>query len=464
MSRRHRRAPRPPGGSAAARRRRGGPEAGTVAPAGTIPAVPALPGAAEVIRLGNGLTAGLLDNPQAPLVTTVLWYRAGSRDEPPGHGGLAHFLEHMMFKGSARYGPGEIDRRTQALGGINNAFTDHDGTAYWFSFARDRWREALAIEADRMAGLVLDPEAVASERRVILEEIAMVEADPWDALHLAVEAALFAGHPYGRPVLGTRRELAATGAAELAAFHHARYRPDGAVLVVAGDLDGGRAGAAAAAVEAALGGLPAGAAARPAAPPARFPDRLRRLSRRQGEVGRLMLALPAPPAGHPDHAPLAMLIEILASGRASRLHRALVDDGQLCVWADADLGASLDPGAVVFSFELLPGVAPERAEQALLAELAALAGPGARTPPSEAEVERARRVVVADWVFGHERIHQQALAAAYALAFFDDLEHPQRELARVLEADRETLLEVAARWLRPERGAVLGWSLPREEG
>ena len=426
--------------------------------------MPALPGTAEVIRLPNGLTAALLDNPQAPLVTTVLWYRAGSRDEPAGHGGVAHFLEHMMFKGSARYGPGEIDRRTQALGGSNNAFTDHDGTAYWFSFARDRWREALAIEADRMAGLALDPEAVDSERRVILEEIAMFEADPWDSLHQAVAAELFDGHPYGRPVLGTRRELKATGAPVLAAFHRERYRPDGAVLVVAGDLDGGRGGAAAVAVEEALGGLSAGAAPGTPAPRARFPDRLRRLVRRRGEVGRLTLALPAPAGGAPDHAPLGMLIEILASGRASRLNRALVDEGQLAVWADGDLSDSLDSGSVVFSFELLPGVEPERAEAALLAELAALAGPGAPRPPTDAEIDRARRVVVADWVFAHERIHQQALAAAHSLAFFDDLERPRRELARALAAGRDALSEVAARWLSPERGAVLAWSLPREEG
>jgi zinc protease len=175
-----------------------------------------------------------------------------------------------------------------------------------------------------------------------------------------------------------------------------------------------------------------------------------------------MLALPAPPAGHPDHAPLAMLLEILASGRASRLHRALVDEGQLAVWADADLDESLDPGAVVFTLELLPGVEPARAEAALLAELAALAGPGPPRPPADAEIERARRVVVADWVFEHERIHQQALVAAFALAFFDDLDYPRRELARALAADRGALAAVAARWLAPERGAVLGWSLPRE--
>lgn len=429
-----------------------------IAAAEPVPAVPALPGTTEVVTLGNGLTVALLDNPQAPVVTTVLWYRAGTRDEAAGHGGTAHFLEHMMFKGSARFGPGEIDRRTQALGGSNNAFTDHDGTAYWFSFARDRWREALAIEADRMAGLTLDPAEVESERRVILEEIAMYEADPWDSLHQAVVTELFGGHPYGLPVLGTRRDLRATGAAELAAFHRERYRPDGAVLVVAGDL--GDPARAAAAVEETLGRIPPGAAPREGSPPARFPDRLRRIVRRRGEVGRMMLALPAPPAGHRDHAPLAMLLEILAAGRASRLHRALVDEGQLCVWVAADLRESLDAGAVTFSFELLPGIEPERAEERLLAELAALAGPGALEPPGDDEIARARRIVLADWVFEHERIHEQALASAHALAAFD-LDHPQRELERVLGAGRERLLEVAAGYLRPERGAVLGWSLPR---
>ena len=126
-----------------------------------------LPGCRRLSRLGNGLTVCLLENRQAPVVTTALAYRAGTRDETPGHGGTAHFLEHMMFKGSARFGPGEIDRRTQALGGSNNAFTSHDSTTYYFSFAADRWTEALAIEADRMASLTLDPRQVASERQVI---------------------------------------------------------------------------------------------------------------------------------------------------------------------------------------------------------------------------------------------------------------------------------------------------------
>jgi zinc protease len=171
------------------------------APAPATPAIAALPGGScipgrrQLARLGNGLTVCVLENRQAPVVTTAISYRAGTRDEPPGHGGVAHFLEHMMFKGAARFGPGEIDRRTQALGGSNNAFTSHDATTYYFSFAADRWTEALAIEADRMGGLSLDPKQVASERRVIREEIAMYDSEPWDALEVAVQARLFRGHP-----------------------------------------------------------------------------------------------------------------------------------------------------------------------------------------------------------------------------------------------------------------------------
>jgi len=433
------------------------------------PEISALPGLPVVERLANGLTVCLLTNRQAPVVTTALWYRAGSRDEPAGQGGVAHFLEHLMFKGSRRYGAGEIDRLTQALGGANNAFTSHDATAYHFNFARDRWHEALAIEADRMAGLTLDPEQVASERQVILEEIAMYESEPWDALAMAVEAATFPGHPYGRPVLGSRAELAATGPAELAAFHRRLYRPDNAVLVVAGDVGE----EAFEAVEEAFAGLapdPAEAVPRPAVPAAAPLAGLQRLERRKGEVARALLALRGPAADHPDRPVLHLVATLLGGGRTSRLYRKFVDEEQLCSWVSADLGETVDEGSLTVSMELVPGVEPARVEERLLAELAELAGggdgggngaaAGAAALPEE-ELERARRVFYADWVFAHERVHQQALAAGYSLALFD-LGYLERELRGALAAGRERVLEAAARYLQVDRGAVLGWSLPRD--
>jgi len=417
------------------------------------PELKSLPGRLQLERLDNGLTVCLLANAQAPVVTSALFYRAGTRDEQPGHGGAAHFLEHMMFKGSARFGPGEIDRITQALGGVNNAFTSHDSTAYYFNFAADRWTEALAIEADRMAALALDPEHVASERQVILEEIAMYDSEPWDALEMAVHERLFGPHAYGRQVLGTREELLATGAADLRDFHRRFYRPDNAILVVAGDVDD----SAFAAVERALGGIPAGAESRRGfTAPTVLPTGPERLERRKGEVARLLLALPAPHGAHPDHPALRLASTVLAGGRTSRLQHALVEEEQICVWISADLSEGMDASMMTITAEVVPGVDPARVEARVFELIEDLR----RTPPDAEELERCRQIAVADWVFGHEKVHQQALSVGLALALFD-LEYLDLHLDRLLATGPERLLEVAERYLRPERGSVVGWSLPK---
>lgn len=414
----------------------------------------ALPGRTRVSSLDNGLTVCLLDNPQAPLVTTALWYRAGTRDEAAGRGGTAHFLEHMMFKGSARYGRGEIDRRTHALGGLNNAFTSHDATTYYFNFARDRWTEALAIEADRMTGLTLDPTEVDSERQVILEEIAMYESDPWDALEQRVQARLFGAHPYGRPVLGTASELERIGAEELAAFHRDFYRPDNAVLIVAGEVGDD----ALERIADHLGAIPAGARRRPAVPEPRFPRELMRVERRHGEVARLLMALPIPAASDPSYPAVRLLASLLASGRASRLHRSLVEDTRLCAWVMAEPMECTAPAALILATELVEGSDPARVEDELLARLRELAA----EPPGAEEVERAARMTLADWVFDHERIHQQALAAGFGLALFE-LEHKRRQLRDLLALGPEEVHETARRILPPTQGGVLGWSLPARD-
>lgn len=411
-------------------------------------------GGVERLRLPSGLEVCLISNRQAPIVTTVLLYGVGGRDEAPGESGSAHFLEHMMFKGSARYGPGEIDRRTQALGGSNNAFTSHDLTAYYFSFSADRWHEALAIERDRMTALTLDPLEVTSERQVILEELAMYRDEPWDALELAVQAELFQGHPYGTPVLGTEADLAAIDRESLAAFHARFYRPANALLVVAGDLDPGTA----ARVEEAFSDLPPAAIGR--APVGGVPalDGAHRLERRHGEVTRILLALPAPAPEHPDHAGLRLLATILGGGRTSRLHRAFVDVGQLCLAASAGIAEAEVASHLACSFELLPDGDPVEVERRLEAELADLRD----RPIEEAELERGKQILLADWVFQQERIHQQAITAALALAH-GDLEQPAKLVRRALECDAAELAGLAARYLDPRAGSVLGVSLPEAE-
>lgn len=417
--------------------------------------VPDVVGGARVERLDNGLTVLLLEDRRTPIVTSALCYRVGAREEEAFELGAAHFLEHMMFKGSEHFGPGEIDRKTQALGGVNNAFTSHDLTAYYFDFSSDRWHIALTIEADRMAGLTLDPAEVASERQVICEEISMYESDPWDALEQAVMSAYFADHPYGRPVLGTRESLAGIGVAELASFHRRFYRPERAVLVVAGDI---RAAALDEVIDA-FGAVPAGpgsdtlSRARRAAT-ARPPETLRHIERQHGEVARLMLALPAPAGGQSEHAALRLALTVLAVGRASRLYRRLVDEGQLCAWISSDLSDGLDPGFCAVTAELVPGAEPARVEEILFEELESLAA----APPSSTELARAKQIALADWVFGHERVHQKALLAGSSTALFE-LDHPRRQLERLLASSGEEVQAVAGRAFVPRRGA-LGWSLP----
>jgi zinc protease len=408
----------------------------------------------ERSRLPSGLELCLLPNRQAPIVTSVLLYRVGGRDESRGQSGCAHFLEHMMFKGSARFGPGEIDRRTQSLGGQNNAFTSHDLTAYYFSFSADRWHEALAIERDRMTALTLDAAEVSSERQVILEELAMYHDEPWDALELEVQAELFRGHPYGTPVLGSEEDLHRLDREGLADFHRRFYRPANALLVVAGDFGSDTT----ARVEAAFGDLSPEAAARPEVATAPALDGARRLERRHGEVARLLLALPAPPPEHPDHAGLRLLATILGGGRTSRLYRAFVDVGQLCLSASCGVAEAEMASHLACSFELLPSGDPAEVERRLADELGDLRS----RLISDEELERGKQILLADWVFQQERIHQQAITAALALAQ-GDLEQPEKIVRRALECDAAELTVLAARYLDPQAGSVLGLSLPEEE-
>jgi zinc protease len=192
-------------------------------------------------------------------------------------------------------------------------------------------------------------------------------------------------------------------------------------------------------------------------PPPLRPAGTVRVERRQGEVPRALFVLPSPPASAADYPLLRLVVTLLAGGRSSRLHRALVDEGQLAIAVSADLPDSQLPGALVIGMELLPGVEPERAEAVLRGELERLR----REPPTAGELERARQIAVADWIFGHERVHQQALAAGFAVALFD-LGHPERELRRIIEASIEEVAPVAQRTLDLDSSSVIAWSLAAE--
>lgn len=188
--------------------------------------------------LDNGMRVVVVADHRAPVVTQMVCYGVGSADEPPRRSGIAHFLEHLMFKGTKEVSGKEFSRLIAINGGRDNAFTSYDYTAYYQTIASDRLELVMRLEADRMVNLTLAPEDVQVEREVILEERRQrVENEPQALLSEALNAALYAGHPYGRPITGWPDEIAALSRDDALAFYHRYYAPNNAVLVVAGDVE-----------------------------------------------------------------------------------------------------------------------------------------------------------------------------------------------------------------------------------
>src|SRR3954464_12140993 len=187
--------------------------------------------------LSNGLVVLTKEVHTSPIVTSMIWYRVGSRNEELGHTGKSHFLEHMLFKGTDRFKKGQIDLLTLKNGGGNNAFTSHDFTAYYFNFASDRWQVALDIEADRMVNCTFDPEEFEAEKKVVIEELKGGLDSPWGLLMQEVNAAAYKVHPYRNPIIGWLNDVERATAEEQQAYYQKNYQPNNAILSIAGDFD-----------------------------------------------------------------------------------------------------------------------------------------------------------------------------------------------------------------------------------
>src|SRR5262245_32466436 len=189
-------------------------------------------------KLANGLTVVVIPDHRAPVVTQMVWYKVGAADEPPGSSGIAHFLEHLMFKGTDKIPTGQFSKIVAKNGGEDNAFTNHDVTAYFQRVAKDRLPLVMRMEADRMENLRLSEEDVKTERDVILEERrSRVDNDPGSILQEQMMAALYANHPYGIPIIGWEHEIAALNRDDALSYYRRFYAPNNAILVVAGDVE-----------------------------------------------------------------------------------------------------------------------------------------------------------------------------------------------------------------------------------
>lgn len=322
----------------------------------------------EVVELDNGFKALLVERGPLPVVASLLWYRVGSRDERTGETGVSHFLEHMMFKGTERFAKGQIDLQTSKMGGSNNAFTDNDGTAYYFTLAADRWETALEIEASRMRDCLLDPHEFASEKNVVLEELAMGEDDPWRPLYQATESLLYQVHPYHHPVIGYRQDLERLSAQQMRDYYRRHYGPNRAFLVVVGNIDRART---AQRIRELFGPIPRVEERRePLAEPTPQGER-RATLRTPHSVTRLCFGFPTCRMGERDDYALDVLAHDLGNSKNSRLYRRLVLKEELVTDVNVMNETRQEPGALFLLCELRDGVQPAKVEAIVREEIRA---------------------------------------------------------------------------------------------
>ncbi len=321
--------------------------------------------------LENGLDVVVIEDHRAPVVTHMVWYRAGSADEAPGVSGIAHFLEHLMFKGTDDLGPGEFSSIVEAQGGNDNAFTSWDYTGYFQRVAADRLDLMMTMEADRMRDLVLTEADVVTERDVILEERSQrTDSDPGALFSEQMRAAQFQNLRYGIPIIGWRHEMEALSREDALAWYSRYYAPNNAVLVVAGDVT---PDAVRALAEKHYGPLEPtvdlAPRERPSEPPQLAERRMTFADARVSEpyLMRTYLAPERNPGDQKQAAALSILAELLGgSGTTSVLARALQFDAKTAVYSSAFYdGTSIDAATFGFVLVPLPGVSLEDAEVAM---------------------------------------------------------------------------------------------------
>ena len=411
-------------------------------------------------KLANGLEIVVIPDRRAPVVTHMVWYRVGGADEPRGKSGIAHFLEHLMFKGTEKIAPGDFSKIVARNGGQDNAFTTQDATSYFQRVAKERLPLVMEMEADRMANLRLLNEDVLNERQVILEERrSRVDSDPSSLLAEQMQAALFLAHPYGIPVIGWQHEMEHLSREDALSFYKSYYSPNNAILVVAGDVEPGEVVKLA---EATYGRLPSGASLPPRARGLE-PDAIaaRRVVLRDERAAKATLSRNYLAASYTTAKPreaesLELLASILGSTGTGRLYKKLVVEERKAASAGAwYAGTALDYGR--FGVYAIPaGETPlETIETSMDAVIAEVRDNGV----TEAELERVRNAAIADIVYDAD--NQTNLARTYGWALvtgrtIEDVKNREAALTAVTLDD----IRAAARTHLDIKRSVTGSLLP----
>jgi len=424
--------------------------------------VQARPFNSEYFRLDNGLEVVVIPNHRAPVVIHMVWYRVGSADDPVGKSGIAHFLEHLMFKGTDNLAPGEFSRIVAMNGGQENAFTSWDYTGYFQRVARDRLEIVMELEASRVRGLVLDEVIVALERDVVLEErSARTDNQPSALLSEQLSAAQFLRHPYGTPIIGWRHEIEGLDRQDALDFYRRYYSPDNAILIVAGDITAAELRPLA---QKYYGPLPTAGIMprkRPQEPPQISPRRVSLSDKRvaQPSITRSYLA-PNHKSGDKSSVALQVFAEILGGKSTSRLYQNLVVERGIATWAGSSYQPmALDSGRFYVFADSVPGGSTEEIEAALDGVIAEILDMG----PSEEELAAAKSRMQDVVVYALDNPQSVASIFGNALSTGLTVEDVESWPARVAKITRDDVIAVALEVLRLER-SVTALLLPEEGG
>jgi zinc protease len=407
--------------------------------------------------LANGLELVVIPDHRAPVVTHMIWYKVGAADETPGKSGLAHFLEHLMFKGTAKNPAGHFSQVVARIGGQENAFTSNDYTGFYQRVPSEKLKTVMDFEADRMTGLQLTDQVVLPERDVILEERNQrMENNPRARLGEQIDAALFLNHPYGKPVIGWRHEMEQLSRDDAIGFYRRFYAPNNAVVVIAGDVE---PEAARKLAEESYGKLARHNNIRPRQRPQEPPPAaVRSLTLADPRVEqplmqRAYLVPSFATAKRGESEALEVLAHILGSGSNSRLYLALVVDKPVAVMAGADYDSSaLDMSKFGIYGVPRPGVTLPQFETGADAVIAEVIAHGV----SAEELERAKSRLIADAVYAQD--NQMSMARWYGTSLMtgstvNDVRHwPDRIRAVTAEA----VQDAARHWL-DKRRSVTGY-------
>ncbi|MBC26435.1 MAG: peptidase M16 [Rhodospirillaceae bacterium] len=415
----------------------------------------------QLFKLANGLKVVVISNHRAPLVTQLVMYKVGAMDEPPGQTGIAHFLEHLMFKGTKNLLPGEFSKIVARNGGQENAFTGRDYTGYHQSFASDRLEIMMQIESDRMSNLILTQEDIGPERQVVLEERnTRVENNPSALLSEEVNAAFYLNHPYRRPIIGWRHEIESISRSNLLAFYNKWYAPNNAILVIAGDVN---VRDVLGLVKKYYGGIPS----KELPPrvkwvePRHQSDRritLRHKQVRQPQLFKKFIA-PGVMQDAPKSRALEILAEIIGGGTSSRIYQSIVVEQKIAASAGAWYdGETRGPGTFSFFATPLPGKSILDVERAIEKFIADLIEKGV----ARKEVAVAATRLQDAAIFARDGLYGPAVILGRALAIGLSVDYVEQWPKRISSVTNDDVNR-AIRVVFGRGGSVTGLLLPEKK-